>query len=175
MKNHPQMPPAKRSALGMEEAYRNLGKVDEAEKILKEFIEKFPQDEARFEAYLRAGLLHLPLKRFPDAIASFSNALRSPEERIASQAQFKLGEANAEAGNREAAILQFSKILYLYPHLPELVEEALLKLGAIYMEEKRWEEARQVYQKLLGMTSREEKRRLARRMLDQIREGTTRQ
>ncbi|MBM4347144.1 MAG: tetratricopeptide repeat protein, partial [Deltaproteobacteria bacterium] len=175
IKNHPQVPLAKRSYLGMEEAYRGMGKVDEAEKMLKEYIEKYPHDETRFEAYLKMGLLQLTLKRFPDAITSFSTALRSPEERVTSQAQFRLGEAYAHAGNREAAILQFSKVFYLYPHLTELVEEALLKVGALYVEEKRFSEAKQVYQKLLEKTNREERRRAAKKMLDQIQGETTQQ
>jgi tetratricopeptide (TPR) repeat protein len=121
------------------------------------------------------GLLQLAMKRFPDAITSFLAALRSPEERVASQAQFKLGEAYASAGNREAAILQFSKVLYLYAHLTELMEVALLRLGALYVEEKRFSEAKQVYQKLLEKTSREERRRLAKKMLDQIQGGAIQQ
>jgi TolA-binding protein len=155
----------------MEEAYRNMGKPNEAEKILKEYIEKFPQDETRFEAHLRLGLFYLTHKKYQEAVSSFSTALRSPEERIASQAQFKLGEAYAETDSRESAILQFSKVLYLFPHLTELTDEALLKLGGLYMEEKRFPEARQVYQRLLEKTTREERRQVARRMLQQIQEG----
>jgi TolA-binding protein len=174
VRNHPKVVLAKRGYLGMEEAYRGLGKPDEAERILKEYAEKYPHDETRFEAYLRIGLLAMAKKRFPDAITSFSAALRSPEEKIASQAHFKLGEAYSEAGNKEPAILQFSKILYLYSHLPELAEEALLKLGALYMEEKRFADARQVYQKLLERTNREERRQMARKMLQEIQEGAAR-
>lgn len=171
LKHHPQAPQAKKSYLGMEEAYRHMGKPIDAEKVLKEYVEKFPQDEARFEAYLRLGLFYLIQKRYQDAVSSFMAASRSPEERIASQAQFKLGETHAEADNRESAILQFSRVLYLYPHLTELTEEALLKLGGLYMEEKRFSEARQVFQKLLEKTTREERRQVAKKMLQQIQEG----
>jgi cytochrome c-type biogenesis protein CcmH/NrfG len=52
------------------------------------------------------------------------------------------------------------------------MEEALLKLGTLYMEERKFTEARQVYQKLLEKTRREDRREVALRMLNQIRQGT---
>jgi TolA-binding protein len=101
-------------------------------------------------------------------------AVRSPEERVASQAQFKLGEAYLEAANREFALLQFSKVVYLYPHHSDLMEEALLKLGALYMEEKKMSEARQVYRKLLEKSKREDRREVAKKMLEQMDKGNIR-
>ena len=43
------------------------------------------------------------------------------------------------------------------------MEEALLKLGALYMEERKFSEARQVYQKLLEKTKREDRREVAKK------------
>jgi TolA-binding protein len=170
-KNHPQHPSAKRAYLGMEEGYRNLGKIDQAEKILKELLGSFSQDDIQFEGQLRLGTLYFTQKKFGDAVAAFSAAVRSPEERVASQAQFKLGEAYLEAGNRESALAQFSKVVYLYPQYVDLMEEALLKLGALYMQEKKIVEARQIYNKLLEKSKKEDRREVARRMLDQMEQG----
>jgi TolA-binding protein len=172
LQNHPHYLQAKKVYLLMEEAFRNLGRTEEAEKIMREFIGKFPNDEIQFEGHLRLGLLYLTQKRFVDAVSALSMATRSPEERVASQAQFKLGEAYLEMENRELAILQFSKVVYLYSLQPEMMEEALLKLGTLYMEERKFTEARQVYQKLLEKTRREDRREVALRMLNQIRQGT---
>jgi TolA-binding protein len=93
---------------------------------------------------------------------------------VASQAQFKLGEAYLGAENKELGPLQFSKVIYLYPHQPEVMEEALLKLGTLYIEEKKFSEARQIYQKLLEKTTRKDRREVAMRMLDQINQGIVR-
>jgi len=93
---------------------------------------------------------------------------------VASQAQFKLGEAYLEAGNRESALLQFSKVIYLYSHQSDMMEEALLKLGTLYFEEKKFSEARQVYQKLLVKSKREDRKEVAKRMLDQMDKGNIR-
>jgi TolA-binding protein len=123
---------------------------------------------------LRLGILYLNGKKFGEAIAALSAAVRSPEERVASQAQFKLGEAYWGAGNRESALVQFSKVVYLYPHHSDLMENALLKLGTLYMEEKKISEARQIYRKLLEKTKREDRREVARKMLDQIDKGNVR-
>jgi len=93
---------------------------------------------------------------------------------VASQAQFRLGEAYLETENKELALLQFSKVVYLYPQQSEVTEEALLKLGVLYMEENRISEARQVFQKLLEKTRREDRRKIAKRMLDQLNRGNIR-
>jgi TolA-binding protein len=142
--------------------------MDQVERILKELVISFPQDNIQFEGQLRLGTLYLLQKKFGEAVAALSVAVRSPEERVASQAQFKLGEAYVEAGNRESALLQFSNVVYLYPHHSDIMEEALLKLGALYLEEKKFSEANQVYRKLLEKSRREDRREIARKMLNQI-------
>jgi TolA-binding protein len=116
----------------------------------------------------------LSQKKTGEAIPALTVAARSPDERIASQAQFKLGEAYWEGGNKDAALLQFSKVVYLYPQRPEVMEEALLKLGTFYLEGNRLSEARQIYQKLLEKTKRNDRREMAQKMLDQIERGTAR-
>jgi TolA-binding protein len=120
---------------------------------------------------LRLGTLYFTQKKFGDAVAAFSAAARSPEERVASQAQFKLGEAYLEAGNRESALAHFSKVVYLYPQYADLMEEALLKLGDLYIQEKKISEARQIYNKLLEKSKKGDRREAARKMLDQMDQG----
>jgi TolA-binding protein len=137
-------------------------------------VSSFPQDDIQFEGQLRLGILYLTQKKFGEAVAALSTAVRSPEERVASEAQYKLGEAYLEAGNRESALIQFSKVVYLYPHHSNLMEEALLKLGTLYIEEKKISEARQVYRKLLEKSKREDRREVAKKMLDQMDKGNIR-
>jgi TolA-binding protein len=174
IQNYPHHPLVKRAYLGVEEGYEHSGKTEQAEKVLKEMISRFPQDDLRFEANLRLGFLYLSQKKTGEAIPALTVAARSPDERIASQAQFKLGEAYWEGGNKDAALLQFSKVVYLYPQRPEVMEEALLKLGTFYLEGNRLSEARQIYQKLLEKTKRDDRREMAQKILDQIERGTAR-
>jgi TolA-binding protein len=175
IQNYPQHLIVRKAYLGMEEGYRRLGKTDQAVKVMRDFVGKFPNDEMRFEGYLRLGLLFLSQKRFADAVSVFSVAIQSAEEGIASQAQLKLGEAHLGAENKEQALVQFSRVVYLYPHRAEVMEEALLKLGVLYLQEKKFAEAKQVYQKLLSKTKREDRRELAKKMIDQIQKGMPRQ
>ena len=148
--------------------------MDQAEKILKELSGSFPRDDIQFEGQLRLGILYFTQKKFGEAVAAFSVAVRSPEERVASQAQYKLAEAYLEAGNKESALVQFSKVVYLYSQYSDLTEEALLKLGALYLEEKKISEARQIYSKLLEKSKRGDRREIARKMLDQMDKGSLR-
>jgi tetratricopeptide (TPR) repeat protein len=162
---------AKRAYLGLEEGYRSLRRYDQAEKALKELIAKFPGDDVVFDGQLRLGLLLLSQKRFREAVEPLSQASRSPEERIASQADFKLGEVYQEMGNRELAVAQFSKVVYLYPHRADLGEEALLRLGGLYLEQRKFPEAKLAYRKLLEKTKREDRRELAQKKLAEIEKG----
>jgi TolA-binding protein len=171
---HPQNTEMKKIYVGLGEGYRSLGKLDQAEKAFRDLIARFPNDDIAYEGQLKLGLLLLNQKKSGDATAAFSAAGRSPEERVASQAQFKLGEAYQEMGSRDQAIVQFSKIVYLYPHLAELAEEALLKLGTLYLQEKKVFEAKQAYRKLLEKTKREDRRERAKKALDQIEKGSIR-
>jgi TolA-binding protein len=174
IQTYPQHPLTKKIYLASEETYRLLGKPDQAEKVLKEFVGKFPQDELWFEGYLRLGRITLGQKRFGEAISAFSTALQSREERVASEAQFRLGEAYLGAENKELALLQFAKVVYLYPHWPEWLEESLMRLGPLYLEEGKISEARQIYRKLLEKTKREDRREIAQRILNQIDKGMSR-
>jgi RNA binding exosome subunit len=47
-------------------------------------------------------------------------------------------------------------------------------LGALYLDEKKFTEAKQVYQKLLAKTKREDRRKLAKEMIEQIEKGMPR-
>jgi TolA-binding protein len=172
VRDFPQDPLAGKAYLGMEEGYRSQGKMREAENVLKECVEKFPKDGIRFESHLRLARLYLMQKRFKEAISALSIAVKSPDEGIASEAQFKLGEAYLGAGDREQALLQFSRVTYLYPQRTDIHEEALLKLGTLYMDQGKTGEARKIYQKLLESTKREDRRDMARRMISQIDKGT---
>ena len=174
IKNHSQHPLAERAYLGVEEGYRGLGKMDQAEKTLKELLGGSSQDDIQFEGQLRLGILCLNRQRFGEAVAALSVAVRSPEERVASQAHFALGEAYLRAGNRESALVEFSRVVYLYPQRADVMEEALLKLGALYLEENKIFEARQAYQKLLEKSKRADRREVARKMLDQMDRGIIR-
>ena len=168
LQQFPQSPAAKRAYLGMERSYQASGDSRQAERVLKDLLQKFGKEDIRFEGYLRLGRTYLSQKRFGDAASAFSNAAQSPDERIASEAQFSLAEAHLGMGNREAAILQFSKVIYLYPNRGDLLEESLVRVGALYLEEGKFSEARRVYQKLLETTKREDRRETAKRMLKQI-------
>jgi hypothetical protein len=68
-------------------------------------------------------------------------------------------------GDKESAALELMKVLYLYYDRGEYVEEALLKVGQIYMDQKRWSEARQIYQKLVHTARSRETKEIGRKML----------
>ena len=71
-------------------------------------------------------------------------------------------------GDEESAKVEFMKVLYLHDDRGECVEEALLKVGRIYVDQKQWSEARQIYQKLFHTARSEETKEISRKMLKRV-------
>jgi tetratricopeptide (TPR) repeat protein len=144
-----------------------------AEKTLKRLVALYPSDPVVYEASLNLGILHFHGQDYREAIASFKRATGSSDRAAASFAQLKIGDSYLALGDRESAKLEFMKVLYLYRDRDEYVGEALLKVGQIYVEEQRWSEARQIYQKLIRTARSEEAKEIARKMLKRVEKETS--
>jgi TolA-binding protein len=158
----------KRSYLKASECYRVLKKPRWAEKTLKRLIGLYPNDPVAYEASLNLGMLYLHDRDYRGAIASFQKASDSSDEATAALAQLRIGDAYLAVGDEEAATLEFMKVPYLYPDRADYVEEALLKVGRIYVDLGRWSEAHHIYQKLVRAAQSEETREIAGEMLERV-------
>jgi tol-pal system protein YbgF len=158
----------KRSYLKASECYRVLKKPRWAVKTLKRLIALYPNDPVVYEASLNLGMLYFHDRDYRGAIASFQKASDSPDEATAALAQLRIGDAHVAVGDEEAATREFMKIPYLYPDRAEYVEEALLKVGRIYMNHGRWSEAHPIYQRLVRTAQSEQTREIAGEMLERV-------
>jgi len=147
---------------------KRLGRVDLAEKRLVELMERYPKDPKQPQGALRLGLILIEAMRYAEAIEFLSVATKSKDPEVASLAQLKIGETYREMGDNSAAIVELMKAIYLYPNQTSQVEAALFQAGEIYMEQKKWAKARQMYSRLMEMSQSESAREKAQRMLMEI-------
>jgi len=158
----------KESYIRASECYQILKKPRWAEKTLRRLIALYPDDPIVYEASLKLGMLYLRGQNYREASVSFKKATGSPNEATAALAQLKIGDSYLAMGDVESAKAEFMKVLYLHDDRVEYVEEALLKIGRIYMDQKQWSEARQIYQKLFHTARSEEAKEISRKMLKRV-------
>jgi tetratricopeptide (TPR) repeat protein len=158
----------KRSYLKASECYQILKRPDWAEKTLKRLLALYSNDPIVYEASLNLGILYLGGQDYREAIASLKKASSSPDKATAALAQLKIGDSYLALGDKESATLELMKVVYLYDDRGEYVEEALLKVGQIYVDERRWSEARQIYHKLLHTARSGEAKKIGREMLKRV-------
>lgn len=154
--------------LGAVDCFERLGRVDLAEKRLVELMENYPNHSIRFQGALRLGLILFADVRYAEAIEALRKATKSRDPDVASLAQLKIGEIYRKMGDSSTAIVELMKAIYLYPGQVKQVDAALFQTGEIYMEQKKWVDARQVYSNVIEMSRSESARQKARSMLSEI-------
>jgi TolA-binding protein len=168
VKKFPNSHLAGKADLRVVDCLEKLDRVDLAEKRLIELMGNPPDSQTRFQAALRVGLILFETMRYGEAIEVLREATKSGDREVASLAQLKIGEIYREIGVSSTAIVELMKVIYLYPSQMRQVEAALFEVGGIYVEQKRWTNARQVYSKVIETSHSDAVRERARRMLAEI-------
>jgi len=126
------------------------------------------QEQARYEEafdLLKDG-------RYDEATQGFRTFLAQyPGSRYADNAQYWLGEASYVKRDFDTALVELGRVVSNYPSSPE-VADALLKIGFVYYETQRWDEARKALERVDQAYHNATAARLARQRLQQMsREG----
>lgn len=92
-------------------------------------------------AYQRAFDL-LKNAQYPQAIQAFHAFLgRYPDSSLANNAQYWLGEANYVQRDYKTSLVEFRKLIDVYPHSSK-IPDAMLKIGFIHYAQGNWDKAR---------------------------------
>ncbi|MHB8746833.1 MAG: tol-pal system protein YbgF [Gammaproteobacteria bacterium] len=80
--------------------------------------------------------------QYPKAIQGFHAFLsRYPDSSLANNAQYWLGEANYVLRDYKTALIEFRKVIDVYPHSSK-IPDAMLKIGFIHYAQGNWDKAR---------------------------------
>jgi tol-pal system protein YbgF len=106
-----------------------------------------PDPKKEAEAYQNAFNL-LKQGRYPESIKAFDAFLKQyPGGNYEDNAQYWLAEASYVNRDFDTALQDFSKVLVNHPKSAK-VPGAMLKMGYIFYEQKAWDKAREVLQRL---------------------------
>ncbi len=83
------------------------------------------------------------------AIPHLGQAVAGSDPNIAAEAQFRIGECYAHLQERDKAIVDYLKVVYLYPEQTQWVSQAQFRAANMYEEIGKEEEAMLLYQKIL--------------------------
>ena len=150
------------------ECLDKLDRSELAEARLSELMRDEPETPVQFQAALKLGLILFDGMRYGEAIQVLRKAAESQDPDVASLAQLKIGEIYWEMGDTSAAIIEFMKTIHLYPGQTARVEEALFRVGEIYMEQKAWDRARRIYSRIVENSLSATVQERARNMLAEI-------
>lgn len=107
---------------------------------------KYAPDDYR--PILELGKVHLEMRRYDDAVAHFDEVLRlkpPPETKVA--VKFHMGLVREAQNNEKKAADEYGQALKLDPgHVP-----SLLNLAALHLQEKRYDDAKPLLEKALGI------------------------
>jgi tol-pal system protein YbgF len=127
-----------------------------------------PPDPKKEAAAYQSAFNLLKQGRYPESIQAFSQFLESfPGGAFEDNAQYWLAEASYVNRDFEVALGDFQKVLSNHPQSAK-VPGAMLKMGYIHYELKRWGEAREVLQSLQQKYTGSTEARLAEKRLQRM-------
>lgn len=123
----------------------------EALSMAARVAERFPQFEQQYEADYVIGRCLAALGRFDEARQAYRQVLHSPQgskTETAAMAQWMIGESYFHQKDHEAAVREYLRLEILYAY-PTWQAAALLQAGKCHEAMGQWQQATQLYARLL--------------------------
>ena len=136
-----------------------MKKNDRAKAQLRHLRSRFPQTVYESIALIKLAELSEQEKNYQRALFYLKSALRSSAlvDEFKAQIYFELGKVWSEMNRDEQALDAYLKVVYLYPHYKELAGKAYMGAAKIYENNKEYEKAENIYEKIIdGQFSEEE-------------------
>ncbi len=107
-------------------------------------------------------------RKYDLAQNSFRSFLKQhPGSRLADNAQYWLAEANYVTRNFDTSLVEFKKVVQVFPNSPK-ISDALLKIGYIQYEKRQWGAARKTLGGLVNRYPNSTASQLAKKRLDKM-------
>ena len=150
LKKFPDFPSMDRILLDLGTSYLHTADATNAASVLQQSIEQYPEQANISEVHLKLGYAFTMQEQYEQAIPQFGLAAVGSNTAIAAEAQFRIGECYAKLLERDKAIVDYLKVVYLYPDQQYWVANAQFKAAAIYEEIGKEGEAMTLYQKIIA-------------------------
>jgi TolA-binding protein len=157
-----------RSLLFLSVAYVQSGEIYKAKETLLSITEKYPDEPASDRANLELGKIYLREEGYSVALSRFRDVIRSRTDEVACEAQFFIGELHFKKGEFETALTEYERVEHIYGFCTKWIPKALLGAGSTYEKLERYDEAKEVYKKIVRGFSTSQESAEAESRLDRI-------
>lgn len=129
--------------------------------------------EYQRDAYLKIAEVYKSQNDFNSALSAYLKALNA-EKGLSTienpQLHFYIADTYELLENEQKAVEEYLKVPYLYPNQKKWVTKSYLRIGRIFEDEERWNEAKTVYEKIIDLEEAEAK--FARERIEWIQKNT---
>ncbi|OGX14908.1 MAG: hypothetical protein A2166_03430 [Omnitrophica WOR_2 bacterium RBG_13_41_10] len=143
------------AAVAIADIYLKQAKYDLAASTYKEVMEKYPNLSSLI--YPKIAQAYLEANDYARAVDFYRKSLEVVPVKQMADIQFKLAEVEEAQGKADEAIEEYLKVSYLYAQESHLCVKALLRVAAIYENKENFEEALNIYRRVLSMDVEEAK------------------
>ena len=127
-----------------------------AQRMLKRVLEEYPQSEIIYRAQLALGKLYYNTSQFAEALNEFRLIVTKQKNEIAAEAQYWIGQTLFQQQKYTEAAVEFLKVKYLYPGYVDWVVRAIYQAALVNEKQKRYGEARLLYQTIIKQFNNKE-------------------
>ena len=139
-----------RVLLNLGTAFLQLDETAKAIDVLQQSIDRYPNQPDLPGVYLKLGYALAKQGECQQAIPVLGQAVAGSNVATAAEAQFRIGECSAQLQERDKAIVDYLKVVYLYPGHDYWVSHAQFKAAMMYEEIGKEEDAMTLYQKIIA-------------------------
>lgn len=153
------------------EAYESTKLYDEALKMTREYIQRYPTDENLLDKKIKLGTLYTKIGYYDQAILHFQNLLDEAGSLLEAELRYNIGEAYYYKGDYQQAILEFLKVPYLASRQGKVdwTATSFYMAGQAYEKMSRFDEAVGMYQQIVERTGIDATfRAAARKEIDRV-------
>jgi TolA-binding protein len=145
-----------------------LNQPDKGVASFKRLIAEYPEHQLVPAAWLRLGELRFERKDYAAAARAYTNAARSPDQRLAAEARYWLGECLAHQGRLEQALAEFLKLLRQYPAETHWLNLARYQAGQIYLRQQKEPAAKKLFLQVAQESTNPHLVQLAKKKLQEL-------
>ncbi|MBA4311512.1 MAG: hypothetical protein C0417_02670 [Chlorobiaceae bacterium] len=133
------------------EAYESTKLYDDALKITRDYIERYPNDEGIVDKKIKLGTLYTKIGYYDQAVLHFQNLIPEAGSLLEAEIRYNIGEAYYYKGDYQQAILEFLKIPYLVTKQGKVnwTATSLYMAGQSYEKMSKFSEAISMYQQVI--------------------------
>ncbi|MEA3560332.1 MAG: tetratricopeptide repeat protein, partial [Candidatus Omnitrophota bacterium] len=135
----------------------------------KNMAARYPKSELTGDALLRVGDILSGKKEYKKAVNYYRKALEQAEGGLKAEIQFQIAKCYQRQNNIDQAKIEYLKVSYLYPESGYWALEAKIRAADIFEQQRQWDEAKAIYEKIASSQLKEAK--YARKRLEWIKDN----